>query len=414
MTRVGGRLRVVVVAAAIVGLASACVTGTTSDSEPPTLASPSAGPSTRTEHADPAPSGPGTIVMWGRDAVHAETVAEVTALDGVLAATFTRSDTVGLVGVRDADGAVVTALEEGWQIPVEVAAVDPAGHASTMDDADADALALITALEPGHALLSDASAQLRGIGVGGQVDLAGLAGLLVVGVVPDGVVGRAEIVIHRDDADAAGLEPDGSILVRHDRSPGRATDDLLAAIDDLFPADARVRVFDADADTEPRRAPLILSLPQVKARFGEFAYRPVAGQREVTPDPAFVDANIVDAEVPVLGTVRCHRLIIDDLRAALQQIVDDGFGDDIDPTKYAGCFYPRRISTDGASLSRHSWGIALDINVDLSLPGLGPPPRGKVIDIFGRHGFRWGGDFLQPDNHHFEWVGDAARTRPMP
>jgi hypothetical protein len=356
----------------------------------------------------------GTIVMWGRDAVHAATVAEVTALDGVLAATFTRSDTVGLVGVRDADGGAVTALEEGWQIPVEVAAIDPADHVTTMDGADADGIALIASLEAGQALLSDASAQLRGIGVGGEVDLAGLSGLVVVGVVPDGVVGRAEIVIHRDDADAAGLEPDGSILVRHDRSPGRATDDLLAAIDDLFPADARVRVFDADADTEPRRAPLILSLPQVKARFGEFAYLPVGGQREVTPDPAFVDRNIVDADVPVLGTVRCHRLIIDDLRGAMQEIVDSGFADDIDPSAYAGCFYPRRISTDGASLSRHSWGIALDINVDLSLPGLGPPPRIEVIEIFGRHGFRWGGDFLAPDNHHFEWVGDAAGTRPPP
>ena len=401
-----------VVAALAAGAASACATGTTSDVAPTASASASADPSARPAPSQTAPSGPGTIVMWGRDAVHADTVAEVTAIDGVLAATFTRSDTVGFVGARDAEGGAVTTLEEGWQIPVEVAAIDPGRHASTIADADADSLELITALTSGQALLSEASAALRRIGVGGQVDLVGLPGLTVVGIVPDGTVGRAEIVIHRDDADAAGLEPDGSILLRHDRAPGRATDALVAAIDDLFPQDARVRVFDADAETEPRRAPLILSLPQVKARFGEFAYRPIPGQREVTPDPVFVDVNIVDAEVPVLGTVRCHRLIIDDLRAALQQIVDDGFGDDIDPTTYAGCFYPRRISTDGASLSRHSWGIALDINVDLSLPGLGPPPRGEVIDIFGRHGFRWGGDFLQPDNHHFEWVGEAARTRP--
>jgi hypothetical protein len=403
---------VVATLAAVVVLPGCVTVSIAPDDEPagPGTTS-SASPSEQAATVDPA--GPGTIVMWGRDSVHAATVDDVRGLDGVIAAAFTRSDTVGLVGTRAADGSPVTALEPGWQIPVEVAAVDPADHVAIMDE-DADAAQVIAELQPGQALLSQMSSELRGVGTGGRVDLAGLADLLVVGVVPDGAVGRAEVVIHRADADAAGLEPDGSIILRHDRDRGAATDDLVATIGGLFPEDAAVRVFDADADTEPRRAPLILSLPQVKARFGEFAYRLQPGQREVVPDPAFVDDNIVDADMPLLGSVQCHRLIIDDLRAALQQIVDDGFGDDIDPSKYAGCFYPRRISTDGASLSRHSWGIAIDINVDLSLPGLGVPPRDAVVDIFGRHGFRWGGDFLHPDNHHFEWVGEAAATRPTP
>lgn len=399
-------------AVATVALVPACVADSTAPDDeragPP--ATSSASPS---EPVTVEPAGRGTIVMWGRNAVHAATVDDVRALDGVLAAAFTRSDTVGLVGTRATDGSAVTALEPGWQIPVEVAAVDPADHVAIMDDLDA-AKEVVTGLQPGEALLSQMSSELRGIGTGGRVDLAGLADLLVVGVVPDGVVGRAEVVIHQADADAAGLEPDGSIIVRHQRDRGTPTDDLVTSIGQLFPEDAAVRVFDADADTEPRRAPLILSLPQVKERFGEFAYRPQPGQRELVPDRAFVDGNIVSADVPLLGSVLCHRLIIDDLRAALQQIVDGGFGDDIDPSRYAGCFYPRRISTDGASLSRHSWGIAIDINVDLSLPGLGPPPREEIVDIFGRHGFRWGGDFLHPDNHHFEWVGEAAATRPTP
>lgn len=27
------------------------------------------------------------------------------------------------------------------------------------------------------------------------------------------------------------------------------------------------------------------------------------------------------------------------------------------------------------------------------------------LAAFEEHGFRWGGDFLTPDNHHLEWVG---------
>lgn len=34
-----------------------------------------------------------------------------------------------------------------------------------------------------------------------------------------------------------------------------------------------------------------------------------------------------------------------------------------------------------------------------------------MIEIFGRHGFRWGGDFTTPDNHHWEWVGVRATER---
>ncbi len=163
-------------------------------------------------------------------------------------------------------------------------------------------------------------------------------------------------------------------------------------------------------DRERRRAALVLSLPQVKARFGEFAFRVREGGREIELARGFTEQQIVDARVPLLGTVRCHRGIVADLRAALGAIEDAGLGGEIDPARYAGCFYPRRISVGAAQLSRHSWGIALDINVDLSVEGGGERPPRPVIAAFERHGFRWGGEFIVPDNHHFEWVGqDASR-----
>jgi len=157
---------------------------------------------------------------------------------------------------------------------------------------------------------------------------------------------------------------------------------------------------------------LVLSQVDVKVRFGEFAFRLVPGQREVGMEREFVAEHITIERMPVLGNVRCHRLIMDDLRAALEEIVDAGLEEWLSPRRYGGCYHPRRIGTGRENLSRHAWGIAIDLNVDFMEPGAGPVPPDEFIAIMGRHGFRWGGDFTSPDNHHYEWVGEAARTRP--
>lgn len=371
----------------------------------------------------PAPDGPatpdptptpgraaasGTLVMWSRGELSPAVAHRASRLEQVTATAFVRSETLGLVGSRDADGRPVDRFADGWRVPVDVVAVDPEAYAAILPQGTArDAVA---GLRRGQALLSETAAGLRRVGAGGRIDLTDLAGLDVVGVVPDGVVRNAEIVLHAADADAAGMDPDGSVVVRHTAPDGAASAALRAALRDLAPDDRPARVVDAAG--RRHRAPLVLSLLEVKSRFGEFAYRPREGVRDITVDPDWVERHIVAEEVPVVGTVRCHRAVLDDLRAALTEIVDEGFGDAIDPGAYGGCYHPRLISADRDRLSRHSWGIAVDLNVDLSQPGLGRPPPPEVVEILGRHGFRWGGDFLHPDNHHFEWIGQEATRRP--
>ncbi len=351
-----------------------------------------------------------TLIMWARGGLPPAIVDQAAALSGVMAAAFVRSDTLGLVGSHRPDGSTIDRLPDGFRIPVSVAAVDPGAYAATLPTHHTGDT--VAALRPGQVLLSETSASLRRIAAGGAIDLQRIAGLQVAGVVPDGTVRNAEIVLHAADADAAGLEPDGSLVVRHEDAGGPAREALTAALRALAPQNIRVRVVEGRAASNRHRAPLVLSLLEVKARFGEFAYRPRAGLREVDVDSGFVARNIVSAQVPLLGTVRCHQAIVEDLRAALQEVVDAGLAHTIDPAKYAGCYYPRRIAQSGERLSRHSWGIAVDINVDLSQPSLGPPPPPEVVEAFARHGFRWGGHFLQPDNHHFEWVGQQAAERP--
>lgn len=214
----------------------------------------------------------------------------------------------------------------------------------------------------------------------------------------------------QSDAERLGLEDRRRSLVVLHRGGEKMTDRLIAVLASVTDVPPHVSVLHPADDEPPIR--LVLSLAQVKERFGEFSYRPRPGVREIVVDAAFADEHMVTTTVPILGEVRCHRLMINDLVAALNDVITAELDSWIDPRTYAGCHYPRRISTERARLSHHSWGIAIDFNVDLSMPGLGPVPPTEMIEIFGRHGFRWGGDFSQPDNHHWEWVGPHAIQRP--
>ena len=352
----------------------------------------------------------GVLVMWARGGLPPEIADRAMELPAVEAAAFVRSDTLGLVGSRDADGRAMDELADGFRIPVGVSAVDPATYAATTGWEEL--VPLVAALGPGEVLLTERAAGLRGIGVGGELDLGDRAGLRVAGVLPEGVLRRSEILAHVADADELGIPAGGSLVVRHSAAPGEETEALADGLEALAPGDAPARVVGSGRDDGRHDAPLVLSLLELKERFGEFAYRPRPGMREIDVDPAFLAEHIVAVSVPVLGTVRCHAGIVDDLRAALVEIVEAGLAEHLNPARYGGCFHPRRISADRDRLSSHAWGVAIDINVDLSMPGLGPVPPDEMIEIFGRHGFRWGGDFIQPDNHHYEWVGPAAAHRP--
>lgn len=353
---------------------------------------------------------PSRTIVWLRGLDRDEALA-VQELLAHLPSTTLRGDVIGLRSVADAAGGVVLVLTDGFRIPMSVLFIDPATFTEVVHQDDAGAAPLAT-LERRQAVLSQSAARIRDVGVGGQLTLMGTDGELqvtVTAIIDDQWTRRSEIVLHADDADALGMG-DGfhTVGIVHDEGP-TATRRMLGHVEELIGHHPTSAVDESDSQPSPQ---IVLSLIEVKQRFGEFAYRPRAGTRDIDIDPEFVDEMIVTVMVPVVGEVRCHRDIIDDLTAVLDAIVAAGLDDWIDPSRYAGCHYPRRISPDRARLSHHSWGIAIDLNVDLSLPGLGPKPPEAIIEIFGRHGFRWGGDFSQPDNHHWEWVGTDATHRP--
>jgi hypothetical protein len=155
-------------------------------------------------------------------------------------------------------------------------------------------------------------------------------------------------------------------------------------------------------DIEPFRAWLIGDDPATVAAFEPFAFTSGRGGR-IDIDPGWVQRNIVRAEVPLYGEVRCHRLLIEPLRAALNEVVAAGLAPALNVRDYGGCYLPRYIDwQEGRSLSMHAWGLAIDFNVSTNGLGRAPQLDLGVVEVFERHGFNWGGWWNRPDGMHFE------------
>lgn len=139
------------------------------------------------------------------------------------------------------------------------------------------------------------------------------------------------------------------------------------------------------------------------ARIGGFSYRWYP-DGSITPDPAWVRANIVTEQVPIIGSMTCHRLIFPQLRAALREIQRDGLASLIRTDEYAGCYVPRFIDRDPSrSLSLHSFGIAFDLNTATNQLGTVGDMDPRLVAIFQKWGFSWGGHWTtRPDPMHFE------------
>ncbi|HZC99961.1 MAG TPA: M15 family metallopeptidase, partial [Actinomycetes bacterium] len=190
------------------------------------------------------------------------------------------------------------------------------------------------------------------------------------------------------------LEPD----------PGIRWPALAARIRALLPHGARLRLRAPGQATWLREADAVLAPVQEKALFGEFAAKPrPAPGGWLTLDPGFLAGHIVTARVPILGQVTCNKAIIGQLRGALAELQRRGLADLIDPGDYAGCYAARLIADDpGPSIAHHAWGTAIDLNATANPQGQPSHQDPRLVAVFARWGFTWGGQFLVPDPMHFE------------
>jgi hypothetical protein len=281
---------------------------------------------------------------------------------------------------------------DGYRVvPVETMAVDTNAYTTA---AGKPGRKLVTLLPKG-AVLSKTGAKLRRVKSGGKLRLTGNRTVTVSGVVDDALLGGYEVALERTLARRYGIQRAGYLLVR----PRGPVEGLQAELRKLLKG--RLVRFVTPGDRPYfRGGDGVLPLAQVKARFGEFALPSLHRGR---PDPAWTRANLVTRKLPLLGRVRCHRLVVGDLGRAMAELQRQRLGALVDAGAFrrqGGCWSPRLLRDGrGGKLSRHAWGIAVSLKVT---------GDERLIDTMARHGFVWGGGFARPDATHFEWVGRGA------
>ena len=296
--------------------------------------------------------------------------------------------------ITDADGMIVRRSPPAMWFPLELQLIDPAAHALFAPESVAAAL---TSLQEDEVLLSQSSAQLHGIGPGAAAELSDGTVLAVTGVVPDRWVGAAELATTTQGSVAYGAELPRYAIVKF--PAGRpALEEALAEI-----TEDPVRVRSEGEIPVFRHADAVRAQVDIKQKFGEFPLRPGEG-RSIEIESSWVDENIVTTDLPLLGTVSCHREFAGLLGQVMQDLETSGHGHLIDPDAFLGCWNPRFI-TGRRDLSRHAWGAAADINFGNAGSGPGSPTSPELVAAMKRAGITSGKDWLNPDPGHFEWYG---------
>jgi hypothetical protein len=351
-------------------------------------------------------AGSGSVVPVARGAIEVEgTARDVSLFRGeVLVWADGGFSDVEVGRIRDSVRvAEISAVRTGWLpvagpdadypvIPVETMAVDPGAYAAAVGRSGAR---LETMLEHG-VVLSRAAATLRRLRAGDPLELADGVTLRVRGVVDDHVLGGYEAAVSVERGRRLGITRAAYALVR----PRGRLDTLRTSLRRRLRG--RQLAFQLPGSrTWFRGGDGTLPLAQVKLRFGEFAVKRLA---DPVPSPAWADANLATRTVPVLGEVRCHRLVLGDLSAAmadLQRQHLEGLVDVAAFQRAGGCL--GTVARHG--LTSLDWGIGLDL--DAGGQGAGRADQ-RLVAVMARHGFTWGGRWLRPRTGHFEWVGAGA------
>lgn len=305
-------------------------------------------------------------------------------------ATVWHRGTLDLVGVHRGFVAVQE-VASSWRVPMATLAVEPAASSPLLGRT------LTSVLARGEVALGVASAALRGAAVGDTVEVLGWDGRThrrrVGALADDSRTGSAELVLSIAEAGTLGFRRPFEVRIW---GRDRATLEGSLGVE-RPPVPMGLDRSWASTGRDP-----VASAVRLKQVLGEVQYRP-SGGTSVTLHPAWRSA-IVTERVPVLGRVTCHRAMLPALSGALGEVARAGLGGSLGT--YGGCFNARRVAggDSGGNLSRHSFGIAVDLNIARNSFGGRVDMHPRVVAIFRRWGFAWGGTWVRADGMHFEWV----------
>ncbi|GAB2745109.1 M15 family metallopeptidase [Nocardioides pakistanensis] len=320
------------------------------------------------------------LLVTGRDTLPAGTLRRITATEGV------RATLVVAMAAAPVAGRMVT-----------LAAADPSSYRRFTPEVAARADAVWQRVAEGDLAASPELVEELGLPLGGELPIgSGTGASLRVGAhatLSPGV----DAVVNPVRGSQLGMVPGNAVLIAVDGDTSSVEQALGRRLG------RRVTVTRLAAEV-PSSGTQTASLTggSVADAVGSFRYR-WFDDGTVEPDPAWAAANLRTETVPILGTVTCHRVMLPQLRGALQEVVDVGLADRIDPGDFGGCYAPRFIAGDPAKgLSLHTWGIAVDLNVQGNLRGTTGEIDRRVVEVFKRWGFAWGGDWSYTDPMHFE------------
>jgi hypothetical protein len=364
---------------------------------PPAVSGPetAAAPVTR-------PEPPGTFLAWTPGGLPSGFRAGLSEVPIVRRGVVVASDTAWLTRSFSSSGEVVDDPPPGLAFPLEVAAVDPGEYAPFLPPADRS---VVADLADGYGVLGESSAELRGLGPGAVLRFDSVD-VRVAAVLSDELVGANELLVSRGLGRSIGVSTDRYALIQ---PRGASTDRRLdRALEPIVPRDLPIRVRAPGETPYFRQGDAVLPPVQIKLQFGEFAAAPDRSRPGyLRIDPAWERAHIATERVPILGRVTCNVALFPQLRGALRELVRRGLQGTI--TSYSGCFARRYANRDPhQAISHHSWGIAVDVNVPQNAYGAPPHQDPRLVRVFERWGFVWGGRFVVPDGMHFEY------RRPAP
>ena len=244
-------------------------------------------------------------------------------------------------------------------------------------------------------VVSSLTAERYGLSIGDTLNLIGINNqplpIIVGEIIKDSELGWFEAVVNKDLGYQLGIFRNIQAILWDTKINENHFIELYKNIE-------YKRVRYTFREREPNKN-WVLPTALVKEMFGDFQIKERDGTW-ITTEPNWRAKNIEQKRMPIIGLTTCHRLMWEPLEGALAQIKQEGLGYTLSIEEFkksGGCYAPRRINRfdAGGSISRHAWGIAIDINTKS-----GYHPR--VVEIFNSWGFAWGGTWTSPDEMHFE------------
>jgi hypothetical protein len=311
--------------------------------------------------------------------------------------------TVGLTAhVRD--GADIMRLGNGWRIPMATM-VAPAAY---LREVAGDAVATLAV--PGTVLMGERSASVRKAKAGDVLTLRDhkfrKRVFVIAAIVPNDFVDYGDLFITAESAIVLGNMNIARVTITSIPSV-KTVLGALAARGFVINESLRLRTSWDRANPDGT-----LGTSSVKKLLGEFAFRPTGGSG-IEIDATWRMKNILwrHSFTGVKLRGNCHKVVVVAIQNALTEIAKSGLSSMIDvqnSNRYGGCFtgrYNRLAGTFGAP-SRHAYGMALDINTTTNAQWSVPQMNCRIVRIFRKWGFAWGGNFWPSDGMHFEYVGE--------